>query len=355
MYSQLHLILVLRKPGKTIAGVTRHAVNRVDFGNSVRSNGNLRQWLLNALLCSVSFEPGSLMKSMKEFSMINAKRVCKSFGSREVLTGIDLDIGKGKIFGLLGPSGAGKTTLIKIITGQLAKDSGEVTVFGKDVSELTGADKRKIGIMMDDHGVYDRLSCAENLKIFADIYGVPHDRIDKALEQVGLAGSSKKPAMKLSKGMMARLRLARVLLVSPEIMFLDEPTSGLDPVTTKQIHKLIVEQRDRGCTVFLTTHNMEEATVLCDEVSLLNEGKIVERGAPDQICRRYNHKKTIRLHLKNGEDIELEHSGASASALKKLMEQGEIETIHSSEPTLETVFIELTGRRFESDEEAQYA
>ena len=160
--------------------------------------------------------------------------------------------------------------------------------------------------------------------------------------------------MKLSKGMKVRLRLARVLLVSPEIMFLDEPTSGLDPVTTKQIHKLINDQKDRGCTVFLTTHNMEEATVLCDEVALLNEGKIVERGAPDQICRRYNHKKTIRLHLKNGEDIELEHSGASASALEKLMEQGAIETIHSSEPTLETVFIELTGRRLDA-EEAQYA
>ena len=177
------------------------------------------------------------------------------------MNGIDLNIGEGRIFGLLGPSGAGKTTLIKIITGQLAKDSGEVTVF---VNTLTGVDKKRIGIMMDDHGVYDRLSCAENLKIFADIYGVPHDRIDKALEQVGLAGSSKKPAMKLSKGMKVRLRLARVLLVSPEIMFLDEPTSGLDPVTTKQIHKLIVEQRDRGCTVFLTTHNME--------------GRIAQRG-----------------------------------------------------------------------------
>lgn len=287
--------------------------------------------------------------------MINAKGIYKSFGGRNVLSGIDLNIGEGRIFGLLGPSGAGKTTLIKIITGQLAKDSGEVKVFGKDVNTLTGADKKRIGIMMDDHGVYDRLSCADNLKIFADIYGVPHDRIDKALEQVGLAGSAKKPAMKLSKGMKVRLRLARVLMVSPDILFLDEPTSGLDPVTTKQIHKLINDQKDRGCTVFLTTHNMEEATELCDEVALLNEGKIVERGTPDQICRRYNHKKTIRLHLKSGEDIELEHSGASASALEKLMEQGEIETIHSSEPTLETVFIELTGRRLDADEEAQYA
>ena len=287
--------------------------------------------------------------------MIRAKGICKSFAGKEVLSGIDLDIGPGKIFGLLGPSGAGKTTLIKIITGQLGFDSGEVMVFGKEVSTLNGADKKQIGIMMDDHGVYDRLSCADNLKIFADIYGVPYNRIDEALTQVGLKDSAKKPAMKLSKGMRARLQLARVLMVSPKILFLDEPTSGLDPMTMKYIHKLIVEQKNRGCTIFLTTHNMEEATVLCDEVALLNEGRIVERGAPDQICRRYNHQKTIRLHLKSGEDIEIAHSSGSAHEIEKLLEQGKIETIHSSEPTLETVFIELTGRRFEADEEAQYA
>ena len=287
--------------------------------------------------------------------MIRAKGICKCFAGREVLSGIDLDIGPGKIFGLLGPSGAGKTTLIKIITGQIGFDSGEVTVFGKEVSTLNGADKKQIGIMMDDHGVYDRLSCADNLKIFADIYGVPYDRIDEALEKVGLKDSAKKPAMKLSKGMRARLQLARVLMVSPKILFLDEPTSGLDPMTMKYIHKLILEQKNRGCTIFLTTHNMEEATVLCDEVALLNEGRIVERGAPGQICRRYNHQKTIRLHLKSGEDIEIAHSSGSAREIEKLLEQGKIETIHSSEPTLETVFIELTGRRFEADEEAQYA
>ena len=287
--------------------------------------------------------------------MLRAKEICKSFSGKEVLSGIDLDIGPGKIFGLLGPSGAGNTTMIKIITGQLGFDSGVVTVFGKEVYTLTGADKKQIGIMMDDHGVYDRLSCADNLKIFADIYGVPYNRIDEALTQVGLKDSAKKPAMKLSKGMRARLQLARVLMVSPKILFLDEPTSGLDPMTMKYIHKLILEQKNRGCTIFLTTHNMEEATVLCDEVALLNEGRIVERGAPDQICRRYNHQKTIRLHLKSGEDIEIAHSSGSAHEIEKLLEQGKIETIHSSEPTLETVFIELTGRRFEADEEAQYA
>ena len=287
--------------------------------------------------------------------MISATGICKSFADKEVLSGIDLDIKPGKIFGLLGPSGAGKTTLIKIITGQLGYDKGEINVLGKPVNELTGNDKKQIGIMMDDHGVYDRLSCMDNLKIFADIYGVPYSGIEKVLKEVGLSDSAKKPAMKLSKGMRARLQLARVFMIRPKILFLDEPTSGLDPTTMKYIHKLITSRRDEGCTVFLTTHNMEEATVLCDEVALLNEGKIVDRGAPAEICRRYNHQKTINIHLKTGEDISFAHGVESAEKISSLIKQGKVETIHSSEPTLETVFIELTGRKLEAEEEIRYA
>ena len=287
--------------------------------------------------------------------MIEAKKICKKFAEREVLSGIDLDIRPGMIFGLLGPSGAGKTTLIKIITGQLVFESGEIKVFGKNVADLTGEDKRQIDIMMDDHGVYERMSCADNLKIFADIYGVPYSNIAKTLKEVGLEDAAKKPAMKLSKGMRARLRLARVLMVSPKLLFLDEPTSGLDPMTMRYIHKLIMEQKEKGCTVFLTTHNMEEASVLCDEVALLNEGKIIERGAPEDVCRRYNHQRKILIHLTTGEDIELAHDTDSAGKISSLIEQGTVETIHSSEPSLETVFIELTGRRLESEEEVKYA
>ena len=287
--------------------------------------------------------------------MIKAKGICKSFADKKVIAGVDLDIKPGMIFGLLGPSGAGKTSLIKIITGQLVFESGEISVFGKPVSELTGEDKRQIGIMMDDHGVYDRLSCTENLKIFADIYGVPRSKIKTALAQVGLADASKKPAMKLSKGMRTRLQLARVLMISPRLLFLDEPTSGLDPMTMKYVHKLILEQKANGCTVFLTTHNMEEASCLCDEVALLNEGKIIDCGAPGEICRKYNHQKKVNIHLKSGEDLELEHGASSSGKIAELMAQGQIETIHSSEPTLETVFIELTGRKLESEEEIRYA
>ena len=144
-------------------------------------------------------------------------------------------------------------------------------------------------------------------------------------------------------------------MISPRLLFLDEPTSGLDPMTMKYVHKLILEQKAKGCTVFLTTHNMEEASCLCDEVALLNEGKIIDRGAPGEICRKYNHQKKVNIHLKSGEDLELEHGASSSGKIAELMAQGQIETIHSSEPTLETVFIELTGRKLESEEEIRYA
>ena len=281
--------------------------------------------------------------------MIQCNGITKSYTDRKVLSGISFDIPDGQIFGLLGPSGAGKTTLIKILTGQLAFDEGSAMILQKNVKHLSGPDRKKIGIMMDQFGVYERLSCYDNLKVFADIYSVPKSRIMETLKLVGLENSARKPASSLSKGMLVRLQLARVFMISPDVIFLDEPTTGLDPMTQKQIHKIILDKKKHGCTIFLTTHNMEEAAKLCDTVALLNEGVIVDSGAPDEICRRFNHQKKIVLHLKSGDDMELPHSKESAEQISKLLEEEKVETIHSSEPTLETVFLELTGRKLEED------
>lgn len=281
--------------------------------------------------------------------MIHCSGVCKSYDNRAVLDGITFDIREGKIFGLLGPSGAGKTTLIKILTGQLSYDGGEARVLGRETGRLTGEDKKKIGIMMDQFGVYDRLSCTDNLKIYADIYGIRHGKIREILEDVGLKDAAGKPASALSKGMGARLRLARVLMHSPRIIFLDEPTSGLDPKSMRAIHSLILEKKKEGCTIFLTTHNMDEAAALCDTVALLNEGKIVEIGEPREICRKYNHKKKITMHLFSGEDVEVLHEKGSAQRICELLRAEKVETIHSSEPDLETVFLEITGRKLEEE------
>lgn len=289
---------------------------------------------------------GMIMFRYKQegIGMIRCMNLCKNFGDKKVLDGIDLEIQKGSIVGLLGPSGAGKTTMIKILTGQLNASFGSIEVFGKDVKALTGDDKKKFGIMMDNFGVYERFSCMDNLMIYADIYGVSKQAVNRILDEIGLGDAKKKPASALSKGMKARLRLARAFIQEPEIIFLDEPTSGLDPQSMKAVHKMILDKKSEGCTIFLTTHNMEEAKGLCDEIFLLNEGKIVEQGKPEEICRRYNKLKKIRIHLTDGSDLELGMCDESAAQISALMTSGKLETIHSTEPTLETVFLELTGR-----------
>jgi ABC-2 type transport system ATP-binding protein len=278
---------------------------------------------------------------------ISLQEITKVFGNRKVLDNITLDVKKGEIFGLLGPSGAGKTTLIKILTGQLKAESGSSVINGLDSRKLTGKDYRSFGIMMDDFGVYERLSCFENLKIFARIYGIGNDKIHAALEAVGLAASKKTPAANLSKGMRSRLRLARVFMIDPEVLFLDEPTSGLDPATADEIQKMILAEKEKGKTVFLTTHTMSEAEKLCDHIALLNEGHIIEYGAPDEICRRYNHKKKITIHLTDGTDLQIPQNEAAADTVAQLLKSGKAETIHTTEPNLEAVFMELTGKELE--------
>ena len=275
---------------------------------------------------------------------IKTEGITKAFGGRTVLDGIDLDMGGGTIFGLLGPSGAGKTTLIKILTGQLSQDSGTAYIGGKDSRKLTGADHKRFGITMDNFGLYERLSCYDNLKTFARIYGLPNSSITDVLAKVGLTGAAKTPAGKLSKGMTGRLKLARAFMTDPDILFLDEPTSGLDPVSANEIHKIILSEKACGKTVFLTTHTMTEAEKLCNNIALLNEGKIVEYGSPEEICRRYDHQRMLKIHLSDGRDMQLPHHRDSATALAELIAGGKAETIHTTEPNLETVFMELTGK-----------
>jgi ABC-2 type transport system ATP-binding protein len=216
--------------------------------------------------------------------MITVQNVEKSFGNQKVLTGVSFEVEKGEIFGLLGPSGAGKTTLINILTKQLEVDSGKAVV---------GVSSFETGLMLDEDGLYPRLTCQENLDLFARIYGISKKKTLEALKNVGLEKAAKKPASTLSKGMRQRLAIARAILHSPKVIFLDEPTSGLDPRTGQSIRELIMELRDKGATIFLTTHNMDEAVNLCDRIALMNKGKVVEYGQPLEICERHNAMRTV--------------------------------------------------------------
>lgn len=275
---------------------------------------------------------------------ITISNITHCFGEKEVLKGISLNVKQGEIIGLLGPSGAGKTTLIKIITGQLIPTSGSVMLAGHDMRKPDSGVYRKIGMMMDDCGLYERLSCYDNLKLYADLYRIDHGRIGEVLEWVGLDKDRKRPVQRLSKGMKGRLMLARAVLHTPELLFLDEPTSGLDPATTRHIHELILRMRQEGTTVFLTTHNMTEAEKLCKHVALLHEGRIVEYGEPQEINRKYNHMNKLKIRLYGGMDMELPNTEEAADTVREYLLKRQIETIHSTEPNLEAVFLELTGR-----------
>ena len=281
---------------------------------------------------------------MKMAAMIELTGLVQKFGNHEVLKNISLTIEKGEIFGLLGPSGAGKTTLIKIVTGQLKPTAGSAVTDGKNAAGLRGSESRRLGMLMDGLGLYGRLSCYDNLKLFTKIYGISENKIYEVLEKVGLSEAKKRPVEKLSKGMRGRLSFARAVLNEPAILFLDEPTSGLDPATTNRIHEMILEEQAKGTTIFLTTHNMAEAEKLCQHVALLHEGKIVEYGEPKEVCRRYNHQNKLKIRLYDGRCLEMENERSAAEAVREYLEQGMIETIHSTEPNLESVFMELTGR-----------
>ena len=271
--------------------------------------------------------------------MITVEKITKRFGNKTALNQIQFNVEKGEIFGFLGPSGAGKTTLINILTGQLKADEGTTQLLGKDTKDLTPEDLAHIGLVGDSSGYYEKLSLEKNLIVYAKIYGLPNSRVDEVLEQVGLLESKKTIAEKLSTGMRQRMFLARALLNRPELLFLDEPTSGLDPMTSKKIHRLLEELKAAGTTIFLTTHDMVEATEMCDRISLLNQGDLVEIGTPRDIIQKYNKEKRVKVTF-------VDHS-VQVMAFEDLKDQDmtKVELIHSMEPTLEDIFIQLTGEK----------
>jgi ABC-2 type transport system ATP-binding protein len=170
------------------------------------------------------------------------------------------------------------------------------------------------------------------------------NRIAVLLEKVGLSDHGKKPVKKFSRGMKQRLVLARAMLNNPKILFLDEPTSGLDPSTSVEIHKLMLGMKSGGTTFFLTTHNMTEAAKLCDRIALLNEGTIAELGTLEELSQKYNTEKRVKLRLDTGEEAEIALTPENSSKIAELVNQNRIINIHSQEPTLEQIFLKVTGR-----------
>lgn len=270
--------------------------------------------------------------------VIKADNLGKSFGSFKAISSLTFEVNKGEILGFLGPSGSGKTTTINILTGQLTPDQGQSSILGKSSTNLNEEDLANIGLITENSGYYEKLSLYDNLLFFAKLYDVPQGDLDDLMKRVGLYDRRKTLAEKLSTGMKQRMLLVRAIINKPQVLFLDEPTSGLDPSTSQSIHELIKELQSEGTTIFLTTHDMHEATILCDKIVLLNKGQIVEAGTPSDLIQKYNTDKRVKITYRSGKEDYL-----SFSELGQISQTDDILTIHSCEPTLEDVFIQLTG------------
>src|ERR1700726_2160383 len=234
-------------------------------------------------------------REVTETPALSVDHLSKRFGERTAFQDVSFTVAAGEVFGFLGPNGAGKTTTVRTLGTLVAPTSGSAIVAGIPLTSDNGAEiRQRISIMPENPGLYTRLTVIENLELFAGLYGQrnPATRINEALEAVNLTARGRDLCGSLSKGLRQRAGLARALLNDPAVMFLDEPTSGLDPVAAREVHDLIIGLRQRGVTVFLTTHRLEEAERLCDRVAILNTS-LRTIGRPDELRDRLFTKALV--------------------------------------------------------------
>ena len=273
-------------------------------------------------------------------SIISISNLSKFFHHKVALDQVTLAISEGEVFGFLGPSGAGKTTTINILTGQMKPDNGTAMIFGKDCQQILPGDLRQIGIMSDSVGFYEKMTVMDNLTFFAKFHGVEQAEVEQLLKKLDLYDARKSKAEKLSTGMKQRLLLIRAILHRPKILFLDEPTSGLDPSLSRKVHEMLMGLKEEGTTIFLTTHDMEEATKLCDRIALLHKGKLVEYGRPQEIIQKHSQEEMVELTYDNGRKRIV-----AKSELSEYLSQ-HVTSIHTLTTSLEDIFIKLTGEQF---------
>ncbi|MBU5484058.1 ABC transporter ATP-binding protein [Clostridium sp. MSJ-11] len=283
--------------------------------------------------------------------MIEVKNLNFTYGkgSKNSLTlkDINFTINKGEIFGFLGPSGAGKSTTQKIIIGILKNYLGSVKVMGKEVRNVKEDYYEKIGVSFELPNLYSKFTASENLSFFRGMYKGETEDINKLLAMVNLENYSNKKVSDFSKGMKMRLNFCRAFLNNPEIIFLDEPTSGLDPLNAKNIKDIILQKKEEGKTIFLTTHNMNVAEELCDRVAFIVDGRIKLIDSPRNLKIRKGSKNIKVEYKEDGvikeEIFTMESIGCNNDFLKIIKEK-KIERIFTMEATLEDIFIEVTGR-----------
>lgn len=240
--------------------------------------------------------------------MIKVNNLSKRFGNKIALEDISFDIKEGEIFGFLGPSGAGKTTTINILTGQLSQDSGKAYILNKESNQLLPSDFLNIGIMSDTVGFYGKMTVYKNLQFFSKYHNVSLDKLDVLLKELELFEDKDKKAEKLSTGMKQRMLLIRAILHHPKILFLDEPTSGLDPALSNKVQDI-----------------------------LLNSGHILEYGAPQEIIDKYSQQDKAVIRFKNGDSIMVSQAEAA-----RYLGGSDVASVHTLENTLEDIYIKIS-------------
>ena len=279
--------------------------------------------------------------------MIEVKDLTFSYGKdKKALHGLNFTVEDGEIFGFLGPNGSGKSTTQKILTGILKGHGGKVSLFGQDISAAqTQEFFQKIGVLFEFPYLYANLSAVDNLKYFSSFYPKEQIRsIEEVLEELEFKPDFfKKPVSSYSKGMRQRASMARALISNPRLLFLDEPTSGLDPSGAVLFRKIIEEERKKGTTVFLTTHNMLDADLLCDRVAFIADGEIKALDTPKNLKERNSNHRVVIDYLYQGKREEKTIEAPELEAGIPFAHD-EIISIHSQEPTLEDMFIQYTGR-----------
>lgn len=279
---------------------------------------------------------------------IVARDLTYRYGQLTAVDHISFQVSPGEVLGFLGPNGAGKSTTIKMLTGQMRPQEGEALLLGRNVAEHTNEIQAKIGVCFEITNLYEQMSGADNLKLFARLFGIRGFDPAPWLERVGLDGRGKDKVETYSKGMKQRLMVARTLINEPAILFLDEPTDGLDPTSAVSIRRIIAEEQARGATVFLTTHDMAEADKLSDRVAFIDRGQIVALDTPHALKQRFG-KRILRLEVQGADGTLVEHEvvldePGTPETVEALFANERVVTVHSEEATLEDIFIEITGR-----------
>jgi len=280
--------------------------------------------------------------------MITTKDLAFSYTKEPFVREINFSVKSGEIFGFLGPSGAGKSTIQKVLIGMLPNYSGSVLVNGKEVKKHNNDFYEDIGVDFEYPSLYEKLTARQNLDFFASLYSGEKYSADELLSLVGLLRDADKKVSDFSKGMKSRLNFIKAMIHKPKILFLDEPTSGLDPSNVREMKDIILQQKAEGVTIILTTHNMEDAAELCDRVAFIVDGQIRTMDTPHALIMKKGAQTLNYTYVENGEEKGrqcLLEETSNDKVLNDLIANNRLLTIHSKEPNLGDIFMEVTGRR----------